>query len=191
MSDLTHRFDEALAFARHLHDDQQRKGSDIPYFAHLLSVTALVLENGGGEDEAIAAVLHDAVEDQGGAATLAVIRERFGATVAAIVEGCSDTDLDPKPPWRKRKEDYIAGVRHASPSVRLVSACDKLHNARSILHDYRVLGDRLWDRFAGGRDGTVWYYRSLVEAYQSSGNSPLIDELDLVVSEIERLTGTA
>ena len=116
-----------------------------------------------------------------------LIRERYGENVLAIVEGCTDTDQTPKPPWRKRKEDYIAHVRHASPSIRLVSMADKLHNARSILQDYRVMGENVWKRFTGGKDGSLWYYRSLVEVFRESGSSPLLDELDRVVSELERL----
>src|SRR5436305_7390897 len=144
---LTSRFEEAITFATQLHAKQLRKGTTIPYIAHLLAVTSIVLENGGNEDEAIAALLHDAIEDQGGAATREEIRHRFGDTVVAIVDGCTDAEVIPKPPWRARKEAYIAHVRQAPPSVRLVSGADKLHNARSILADYRVSGDALWQRF--------------------------------------------
>src|SRR6266480_7081738 len=137
---LTSRFEEAITFATQLHAKQLRKGTTIPYIAHLLAVTALVLENGGSEDEAIAALLHDAIEDQGGAATREEIRRRFGNMVVAIVDGCTDAEVVPKPPWRGRKEAYISHLRQASPAVRLISAADKLHNARTILADYRVLG---------------------------------------------------
>jgi (p)ppGpp synthase/HD superfamily hydrolase len=181
------RFEEALVYATRLHAGQVRKGTAIPYVAHLLAVTAIVLENGGGEDEAIAALLHDAVEDQGGAATREEIRRRFGETVVAIVDGCTDAETVPKPPWRERKEAYVAHVGHASPSIRLVSAADKLHNARAILADYRQHGEALWSRFRGGRDGTLWYYRALVEAFRAAGSTPLIDELDRTVRELERL----
>jgi (p)ppGpp synthase/HD superfamily hydrolase len=184
---LSSRFEEALVFATRLHAGQRRKGTAIPYISHLLGVTSLVLENGGDEDEAIAALLHDAIEDQGGAATREEIRRRFGDTVVAIVDGCTDAEVMPKPPWRGRKEAYIAHIRQASPSVRLVSAADKLHNARTILADYRVLGDRLWQRFTGGKEGTLWYYRSVVEALREVGPVPLVEELDRVVKEIERL----
>jgi GTP pyrophosphokinase len=186
---LTPRFETALAFAARLHASQRRKGTDVPYVAHLLAVTALVLEHGGDEDEAIAALLHDAVEDQGGAATRDMIARLFGERVAAIVEGCSDTDVTPKPPWRPRKEAYIAHVRTASRSVRLVSAADKLHNARSTLTDLHAIGDEIWSRFTGGKEGTLWYYRALLDAYREAGNSALLDELDRVVTEIERLAG--
>lgn len=184
---LSARFEEALRYAAHLHRDQVRKGSSIPYVSHLLGVAAIVLEHGGNEDEAIAALLHDAVEDQGGAPTLQAIRERFGDAVAAIVAGCTDTDVVPKPPWRPRKEAYVAHVASASPSVRLVSAADKLHNARTILADYRRHGDTVWDRFSGRKKGSLWYYRALVEAFRSHGVTPLVEELERVVSEIERL----
>jgi (p)ppGpp synthase/HD superfamily hydrolase len=184
---LSERFQEALAYAARLHAGQLRKGTKIPYVAHLLSVASIALRHGAGEDEAIAALLHDAVEDQGGAATREEIRRRFGENVARIVDGCTDSDVTPKPPWRPRKEAYIARVRGASASVRLVSAADKLDNARALLADYRLVGDTLWKRFTGGKAGTLWYYRSLVQAFRENGSSPLIDELDRVVSELERL----
>jgi (p)ppGpp synthase/HD superfamily hydrolase len=183
---LTTRFEEAAIYALRLHAKQFRKGTRIPYAAHLFSVASIALRHGADEDEAIAALLHDAVEDQGGAATLAEIRRRFGDKVAAIVEGCTDTDQIPKPPWRKRKEDYIAHVRHASPSVRLVSASDKLDNARAIFDDYCDLGEALWKRFSGGKDGTLWYYRELVKVFREAGGGPLVDELDRVVRDLER-----
>jgi (p)ppGpp synthase/HD superfamily hydrolase len=185
--ELTPRFQDALQFAAERHRGQVRKGTDIPYIAHLLGVASIALEHGANEDEAIAALLHDAVEDQ--KAKLTEIRERFGAVVAEIVEGCSDTDAAPKPPWRPRKEAYIAHLAVASRSVRLVSAADKLHNARTILFDYRANGEALWSRFKGGRE-TLWYYRELAKAFQAAGSTPLIDELDRVVSELERLAGT-
>ncbi len=181
------RFDEALTFASRLHAGQVRKGSTIPYLSHLLAVTAIVMDCGGGEDEAIAALLHDAIEDQGGPATRAEIRRRFGEHVVAIVDGCTDAETVPKPPWRQRKEAYVAHVGDASPSVRLVSAADKLHNARSILVDYRWLGEALWDRFRGGRDGTLWYYRALVDAFRAAELTPLVEELERTVGELERL----
>ncbi|MEJ7763302.1 MAG: HD domain-containing protein [Thermomicrobiales bacterium] len=187
---LTTRFDDALVYARQLHAGQIRKGTTIPYVAHLLGVTAIVLEHGGTEDEAIAALLHDAIEDQGGDTTRAEIRHRFGDAVVAIVDGCTDAETIPKPPWRERKETYVAHIAEASPSVRLVSAADKLYNARAILADYRSLGDALWDRFNGGREGTLWYYRALVDAFRAVATSPLVEELDRTVSELERLVAT-
>jgi (p)ppGpp synthase/HD superfamily hydrolase len=184
---LSSRFEEGLTYAARLHASQLRKGGSIPYVAHLLGVASIALQYGADEDEAIAALLHDAIEDQGGAATREEIRRRFGDKVVEIVDGCTDADSFPKPPWQRRKETYIAHIRNAPASVRLVSACDKLQNARAILADHRVLGDSLWRRFSGGKDGTLWYYRALVEVFREAGTSPLVEELDRVVSEIERL----
>jgi (p)ppGpp synthase/HD superfamily hydrolase len=183
---LGERFRDALGFAFDLHARQQRKGSGVPYVAHLLGVCSIVLDHGGTEDEAIAALLHDAVEDQGGAAVRHQIRDRFGDAVAAIVDGCSDADVEPKPPWRPRKEAYLAHLPGAPPSVRLVSAADKLHNARTILADLRAVGEQLWDRFRGGKDGTLWYYRSLVDLFRQTGPADLAEDLAQVVEEIER-----
>ena len=182
---LSERFTDALTYATKLHANQVRKGSGVPYVAHLLGVASIALEYGANEEEAIAALLHDAVEDQGGAPTREEIRRRFGDTVTAIVDGCTDADTTPKPPWRQRKEAYIAHIPTASPSVLLVSAADKLHNARSILRDYKILGESVWERFKGGKDGTLWYYRALVEAFRQACSMPIIDELEQVVSELE------
>jgi GTP pyrophosphokinase len=182
---LSQRFIDALTFATTLHANQIRKGSGVPYISHLLGVTSIALEHGANEDEAIAALLHDAIEDQGGVATREEIRRRFGDTVTEIVNGCTDADTTPKPPWLQRKEAYIAHIPTASTSVRLVSAADKLHNARSILTDYYIVGEAVWKRFQGGKEGTLWYYRSLVVAFRQAGSSPLIDELERVVSELE------
>ena len=184
---LSKRFEEALTFAFQLHRNQSRKATPIPYIAHLLAVASLVLEHGADEDEAIAALLHDAVEDQGGAGAREQIRRRFGERVAEIVDGCTDTDATPKPPWRARKEAYIGHLPQTSDSVRLVSLADKLHNARSILMDYRDQGEALWGRFQGGKEGTLWYYRTLVETLRPLGPARLVDELARVVGEIEGL----
>ncbi len=184
---LTPRFADALAYAAQLHAGQVRKGTKIPYIAHLLAVAGIVIEQGASEDEAIAALLHDAIEDQGGRATAAEIRRRYGEAVEQIVWGCTDAEVVPKPPWRARKEAYLAHLPGAPASVRLVSAADKLHNVRSIIADYRALGDGVWSRFNGGKDGTLWYYRSLVTAFRAAGGSPLVDELDRSVSELEAL----
>jgi (p)ppGpp synthase/HD superfamily hydrolase len=182
------RFEDALVLAHQLHAEQTRKGTAIPYIGHLLAVTAIVIENGGTEDEAIAALLHDAIEDAGGDPIRQVIRDRYGDEVLAIVEGCTDTDQTPKPPWRKRKEAYLAHLSEASPSVLLVSLADKIHNAGSILRDLRTEGDSVWSRFTGGRDGTLWYYRALVEAFRARGQfTTMVGELERVVIEIERL----
>lgn len=184
---LTHRFVQAMQYSFHLHARQMRKGTSIPYVAHLLAVTALVLEDGGDEDEAIAALLHDAVEDQGGRETLGQIRLRFGEQVAEIVEGCTDAFETPKPPWRHRKEDYINHLKTASPGVRRVSLADKLHNARSILANLRTEGASTWRRFNGGREGTLWYYRTLLEVFQGVESSPMVTELERVLAEIENI----
>jgi (p)ppGpp synthase/HD superfamily hydrolase len=186
---LTGRFERALAYAIRVHGGQYRKGTSVPYVSHVLAVAALVLEDGGGEDEAIAALLHDAVEDGDGRRELARIREEFGDRVAEIVWACSDTDARPKPPWRMRKERYIAHVREAGPDVRRVSCADKVHNARAILLDYRTHGERLWDRFSASGDETLWYYEQLVEAFQRTGGGPLVEELARIVREIGRLSG--
>jgi (p)ppGpp synthase/HD superfamily hydrolase len=184
------KFEAALVYAARLHRDQTRKGSGIPYVNHLMAVAAIVGENGGTEEEVVAALLHDAPEDHGGRARLEEIRERFGDDVAEIVAGCTDTYEDPKPAWRPRKEAYVAHVRTAPASVRLVSAADKLHNARSILADLRVSGDALWGRFAGGKEGTLWYYRVLAGALGAAGtNAGVVEELGRVVREIESLAG--
>jgi len=185
---LSPRFEGALVYAAQLHADQVRKGTKVPYIAHLLGVASIVLEHGGNEDEAIAALLHDAVEDQGGDATRQQIRRRFGDEVTKIVDGCTDSDVLPKPPWKSRKQAHIAHLGVASRSISLVSAADKLHNARAILADYRRLGEALWDRFTGGKGGTLWYYRSLVGVYRQAGsNTALVDELDRVVAKVEQL----
>ncbi|MGL5079852.1 MAG: HD domain-containing protein [Microcoleaceae cyanobacterium] len=184
---LSARFTEALNYAVQLHGNQERKGSGVPYVAHLLGVASLALEYGATEDEAIAALLHDAIEDQGGLATRDEIFRRFGAEVTQIVEGCTDTDTVPKPPWRERKEAYIAHIATASEAVRLVSAADKLYNAIAILRDYRQVGEALWARFTAEKTGTLWYYRSLVGAFQQAGSNPIVEELDRVVSELEQL----
>ena len=184
---LTHRFEQALVYAHTLHRTQTRKGGKIPYISHLLSVAALVLENGGDEDEVIAALLHDAVEDQGGKATREVILNMFGERVTEIVDGCTDADTTPKPPWRERKEQYIEKLRHASSSVRRVALADKLHNARSILGDLSRDGEATWDKFQGGKSGTLWYYRTLLEVFlETDADSWLVQELNRVVGEFEK-----
>ena len=183
---LTDKFNIALGFAFDLHARHMRKGTQTPYIAHLLSVAALVLEDGGDEDLAIAALLHDAVEDQGGLITLEKIRRAFGDRVAEIVLGCSDSTSLVKPAWRERKERYLAHLATAGPDVLKVSLADKLHNSRTILLDLRQDGDLVWKRFSGGKEGTLWYYRALADLYQARGNSPYADELGRVVGEMER-----
>lgn len=188
---LSQRFSEALSFAYQLHQDQVRKGSGIPYISHLLGVASLVLEYGGDEDEAIAALLHDAIEDQGGIVTRNEIFNRFGEKVTKIVEGCSDSQSTPKPPWKDRKETYLKHLKTADNSVLLVATADKLYNARSILKDYGLLGEEIWERFHGKKEGTIWYYQSLVKVLNSRNCDllikELIKELTKVVKEIEKL----
>ena len=189
---LTSRFVSALEYAARLHANQRRKGSQVPYLAHLLSVTALVLEDGGDEDLAIAALLHDAVEDQGGMITLKQIRHDYGDRVADIVLGCSDsTSIFKKAPWKERKDDYLAHLATASPDVLKVSLADKLHNARTILQDLRQDGEAVWKRFNGGKEGTLWYYRQLAEFFTYLGASPYAQELERLVEEIEALAKTS
>jgi GTP pyrophosphokinase len=184
---LSSRFQDALVYGAQVHAGQVRKGTPVPYVSHILIVTGIVLENGGDEDEAIAALLHDAAEDQGGEARLVDIRAHFGDRVADIVRGCSDSTTRPKPPWEDRKRRYLAHLRSASPSERLVSAADKLANARAILADYRDMGDTVWARFNANRDRILWYYRELVKAFREAGGPPLVEELNRVVSAIEEL----
>jgi (p)ppGpp synthase/HD superfamily hydrolase len=182
------RFRRAFLFAAEKHAKQARKTSTIPYIAHLIGVASLVLEAGGDEDLAIAAFLHDVVEDCGGAPMLKEVRRRFGSRVAKVVDGCTDADSDPKPPWRERKEKYIARLTKENADTRLVSAADKLNNIRSILSDYRALGESIWSRFNGGRDGTLWYYRTLRDEFLRNKVNRITRDLDLAVRELESLT---
>lgn len=179
---LGEKFQEALGYAAKLHNTQTRKASEVPYIGHMLSVAGLVIEAGGTETEAIAGLLHDAAEDQGGDATLAEIEKRFGTDVAAIVEQCRDTVVTPKPPWRQRKEDYIEHLGEASDSTIRVSMADKLDNARAILRDLRREGPQVWQRFnTKDPQDHLWYYRSLLEVYRQRSNSWLVDELARVI----------
>jgi (p)ppGpp synthase/HD superfamily hydrolase len=190
---LTGRFDLAFQFASGLHHAQRRKGTEIPYISHLMSVAALVLEAGGDEDQAIAALLHDAMEDQGGPPTLETIRRLFGDRVAETVRECSDSESeDPakKPPWHQRKQAYLAHLTTASPDAQLVSIADKLHNLRAVLADYQQLGDELWKRFnkEASKQDHLHYYRALVTAFRTTtAPRAMVDELDKVVTELERL----
>lgn len=181
------RFRQAFVFAARKHAEQRKKGSGIPYISHLMGVCSLVLEAGGDEDIAIAALLHDVVEDCGGMPILKEVRSRFGKRVAQIVEGCTDSYVVPKLPWKKRKVDYIKHLKTADSDVRLVSSADKLHNARAILADYKQIGEAVWERFSGGRDGTLWYYRTLAREFHRGSRNPLVNELRLVVNELENL----
>ncbi len=189
MVKLGPRFLRAFNFAAEKHKGQSRKTTTVPYIAHLMGVASLALEFGGDEEIAIAALLHDVVEDCGGAPMLKEVKRRFGSRVAKIVDGCTDSDTDPKPPWRKRKETYIQHLKHADADTRLVSASDKLNNVRSILADYREVGESIWQRFNGGRDGTLWYYRALMEEFRRGKPNRLIRELELAVVELEATAG--
>jgi len=192
---MTERYEQALEFAHQVHKKQKRKGTNIPYISHLIAVSSLVLEAGGNEDEAIAALLHDSIEDCPDEYPRHVpglcedIRWKFGQIVLDIVEHCSDTD-DPKnkPEWRERKEAYITAVETKPDNALLVSCADKLHNARAILTDYRALGEELWERFNGGR-ASLWYYQSLVQAFKQTERVPeqLLNELERTVQELFNL----
>lgn len=182
---LTERFEQALVYAVRLHGDQMRKGTNIPYVSHLLSVAAIVLENGGDEDQAIAGLLHDAVEDQGGLPRLEEIRKLFGEKVAFIVDECTDSYQTPKAPWLERKKQYLDHLPEAPPEVRLVSIADKVHNARSLLATLQKEGPSAWSRFNGGEEGTAWYYNKLVKIYQETGDDYLTKELTRLVAELE------
>jgi len=193
---LSTRFDHALLFAAQVHREQDRKKSGIPYLSHLLGVASIVMDYGGDEDMAIAALLHDAVEDHGGRPMLKVIEQIFGPRVAKIVDGCTDSyvsDAKKKEPWEKRKIRYLHRVRHEDGETRFVSAADKLYNARAILRDLRYDGDLAFARFTAPKAKTLWYYRSLVREYRLGGVThrlkPLIDDLDRVVTEIEHMSG--
>lgn len=184
---LGRRFDEALVYAAHLHGGQVRKGTTIPYLAHLLGVASIALEAGADEDEAIAALLHDAVEDQGGSARQADVEARFGERVARIVADCSDSDRQPKPPWKERKEEYLASLATKGRSSLLVSLADKTHNAQAIVTDLHSHGESLWDRFTGGREGTIWYYSSLADAFDGVLPGPGSRRLRRLVDEMRSL----
>ena len=184
------RFRAALVLAAEVHADQRRKGTKIPYVAHVLAVTAIVLEHGGDEDEAIAALLHDAVEDGGGRPMLERIRSEFGERVAMIVDGCTDAYVDPKPPWAERKRAYLAELATEEDGVVLVSAADKLHNATAILNDHRAVGDAVWGRFTATPEETVGYYVALAAVYRCRlPDTRLVRSLDRVIAELEQESG--
>jgi len=181
------RFLRAFEFAAEKHKNQTRKASTIPYIAHLMGVASLVLEAGGDEELAIAALLHDVVEDCGGEPMLKEVRRLFGARVAKVVEGCTDADTYPKPPWQARKEKYIRHLKAADTDTKLVAAADKLNNVRSILSDYRAIGESVWSRFHGGREGTLWYYRSLRDVFLRYKWNRITRDLELAVKELDAL----
>jgi (p)ppGpp synthase/HD superfamily hydrolase len=183
---LTEKFEKALVYATQLHSLQFRKQGGVPYISHLLSVAALVLEDGGNEDEAIAALLHDAVEDQGGMKTREVILEQFGENITAIVDGCTESSFIDKLLWRDRKVCYLQQISQGSMSVRRVALADKLHNARSTLSEIRERGEMIWGKFAGGKQGTLWFYHEFVEIYESDNfQSMWLRELKEVLSQLE------
>ena len=181
---LTERFGEALAFANRVHRGQLRKGTKVPYMAHLMGVASIALNFGADEDEAIGALLHDAVEDQGGLPMLEEIRRRFGSRVAEIVDGCTDSWTTPKPPWLERKKAYLEHARNASASVRLVSASDKLYNMRAIVSDYRRVGEAVWARFSAPPADVLWYYQSLADVFRREADGGVADELARAVDEL-------
>jgi (p)ppGpp synthase/HD superfamily hydrolase len=183
------RLQRAFRYAAEKHDGQTRKQTAVPYLSHLMAVASLVLEAGGDEDMAMAALLHDVVEDCGGMPRLREIRKQFGSRVANIVEGCTDSFGEPKAEWVERKKDYLREVKHADVETRLVSASDKLHNVRTILADYRKDGEAIWTRFSGKKGGTLWYYRALSDEYQRRNPNRITRELEIVVAELERATG--
>ena len=180
------RLTAGIRLAGALHRGQTRKGSAVPYVLHPLAVAAIVVGQGGDEDEVIAALLHDGIEDGGGEPASVAIGERFGPRVLAIVLGCTDTDRTPKPPWRERKEAFVSGLRAASASVRLVVAADKLHNAGDTARDLASGGPGVWERFRGGRDGTLWYYDAVLAALADGWDHPILAELRDAVSALHR-----
>lgn len=181
------RIVDAFAFAHEIHAEHTRKGSGVPYITHVMAVAAIVGEHGGDEDTFIAALLHDAVEDGDGYATLDRIREQFGARVADLVEACSDAFVKPKPEWRERKERFIAAIRNTNPDVKLIVAADKLHNVCATIGDCTLLGEEVWMRFTGRREGTLWYYAEISQALAQNWEHSLIDDLASAVEELHRV----
>ncbi|HEY5960819.1 MAG TPA: HD domain-containing protein [Polyangiaceae bacterium] len=186
---LGSRFAEALSLAHELHAGQTRKASQVPYISHVLGVASTVLEFGGDEDAAIAALLHDTVEDCGGQTTADLIRARFGDSVADLVLGCSDTMEHPKPPWYERKLRYLQHLPSASPQILLISAADKLHNLNSLLREERRHGANLWSFFKAGRKGTLWYFESLIDIFRAAAVPELlVEQIDAAFQELTERT---
>jgi GTP pyrophosphokinase len=185
----TRRLIDALEVAALMHAGQVRKSTQVPYLTHLLGACSIVLDHGATEDEAIAALLHDAIEDVEPREAARAAVDRFGPEVRRIVEACSQIDTEPKPSWRERRERYIRHLADADRPVLLVSASDKLNNARAIVGDLRTIGAEVWSRFSVPRDETLWYYRSLVTAFRTNpAHVPaLINELERTVVDMERL----
>lgn len=185
---LSPKFALALQLANEIHATQARKGAGAPYIGHLMAVSASVLEYGGNETEAIAALLHDAPEDCGGHPMLEAVRALFGNDVAGIVEACTDTFEDPKPDWRPRKEAYVAHLAAAGPSVKLVAGCDKLHNLQTTLRDLRAGQPAdYWARFSAGAASQIWYYGACGKAM---AGSPVAEDFDLAYREFVAILNT-
>ncbi|RMG00541.1 MAG: HD domain-containing protein [Planctomycetota bacterium] len=184
---LNDRFDAALEFASTLHRKQLRKIGQTPYIGHLLRVCGTVIEFGATEDEAIAALLHDALEDQNRPGLADEIAARFGDAVLEMVTALSDSTEQPRPPWRERKEAFLARLREATSSVRLIAAADKLDNVRSTITALQVFGDEIWTRFHGGREGTLWYYRQIVAVLGEASEHALVAELADAVARLEAI----
>jgi GTP pyrophosphokinase len=182
---LTSRFAQAFLLAERAHGDQIRKGSGVPYITHLMAVSAIIGEYGGDEDQMIAGLLHDVLEDRGHVVSLSQIRGMFGWRVAMIVESCSDTMVKPKPPWEERKRAYLEKLAQESPVVKLVSAADKLHNARALVRDYAEVGEAMWTRFNASKHRQCWYLRGCVVALGQSWDHLIVRELDEIVSELQ------
>ena len=177
------KFKEALSYSYDLHRNQTRKGTLIPYTSHLMTVSSLIMEHGGDQEQAIAGLLHDAVEDQGGQNTLNEIRKKFGDKVANIVSDCTDAWEEPKPPWKARKLDYLQSLPKKPKSSILVSLADKTHNAESILFDKIEIGDAIWDRFTPPYEETKWYYRSLSNIFLDKIPGKLAERLVRAVNK--------
>jgi (p)ppGpp synthase/HD superfamily hydrolase len=182
------RLDDALAFVAERFRHKRRKATRVPYLSHLLSVTAMVMEHGGDADQMVAAALHDYVEDIPGA-SLGEIEDRFGANVARLVDALSDSKdaSRPKAPWKERKTTHLASLRTAGPDVKLVSACDKLHNARAVVIDQRRVGDVAFTRFSAPKEDTLWFYREALDTLRDGWAHEVLDELDGVIGEMHRL----
>jgi (p)ppGpp synthase/HD superfamily hydrolase len=184
------KYKRAIDFTYNLHLKQMRKGTSIPYFSHLISVSNNIIENNGNTDEAIAGLLHDAVEDQGGEKTLNLIKKKFGIKVAKIVSDCTDTDITPKPPWYERKKNYIKNLQYKSQSSLFVSMCDKTHNATCIINDYKRVGKKLWKRFSAKPKQILWYYESLGKCYFKNlkNKKVLIENYKNLLKEMKKIT---
>ncbi|MFK7999852.1 MAG: HD domain-containing protein [Polyangiales bacterium] len=180
------RLDQAIALATDAFRPVIRKGSGVPYLTHLLQVLVTVGEHHGDEDQMIAAVLHDYLEDiESGSGEK--LETKFGPRVRRLVEALSDTTVLPKPPWKERKVEYLAHLKEAPADVKLISAADKLHNARSILRDHRTVGEEIWERFSAPKEGTLWYYASVVTSLSTGWSHPLLEELRRSVDELHQL----